>query len=422
MIEPPVRRSSASDDGQRTGRTRVLVLNQYYTPGVEATAQLLGDLCRSLAEVMDVTVITGRLREVGPEAGELLDGGVRVIRVNSSAYDRRHLSARAVNYITYLAQSLRESLRRSAPDVILCMTDPPIIADVALVTAKRFGVPLIVVSQDVFPEVAVELRRLQNPIVVGVLDRAIRYYLQRADRVVAIGERMRTRLEAKGTPPDRLCVIPNWVDTSVLVPVARDNAWSRENGLVDRFVVMHSGNVGYAQDLDTLVRSGTFLRDLDDLDVVVIGSGARYVELVDLAARLDADCVRFLGYQPRERLAESLSSAHVHVIGLAAGLAGYVVPSRLYGVLSVGRPVIASAEADSETAQIVDRVGCGVVVPPGRPELLAAAIRRAHDGELDLEAMGARGREFVLHEADRSVAHGRYRELIEEVARTGARR
>jgi glycosyltransferase involved in cell wall biosynthesis len=115
-------------------------------------------------------------------------------------------------------------------------------------------------------------------------------------------------------------------------------------------------------------------------------------------------------------LPQSLSAADVHVVGLAAGLAGYVVPSRLYGVLAVARPVIVAADRESETAQVVERVGCGVVVPPGRPELLARAIRDAHDGVYDLAAMGARGREWVEREADRSVAVRRYRDVLLELA------
>jgi glycosyltransferase involved in cell wall biosynthesis len=165
------------------------------------------------------------------------------------------------------------------------------------------------------------------------------------------------------------------------------------------------------------VRATTFLRDLDDLQVMIVGGGARHAELVELAERVEADKVRFLGYQPRETLSQSLSAADVHVVGLASGLAGYVVPSRLYGILAAGRPVIVAADGNSETARLVEREGCGVVVPPGRPELLAGAIRRAHDGELDLEEMGRRGREFVVREADRSVAFTRYRELVRELAR-----
>jgi colanic acid biosynthesis glycosyl transferase WcaI len=297
------------------------------------------------------------------------------------------------------------------------MTDPPVVAIVALAAARRWRASLVVISQDVFPEIAVLLNRIENGVVVSLLRAAIRAYLKRADRVVAIGETMRRRLETKGALADRLRVIPNWVDTRFLEEKPRENDWSRAVGLANKFVVMHSGNVGFAQDLDTVVRSATFLRDLDDLAIAIVGDGARRAELTALADLLEVDQVQFLRYQPRNTLPYSLSSAHIHVVGLAPGLSGYVVPSRLYGVLAVGRPVIAAADADSETAELVGRIGCGVVVPPGRPQLLAAAIRRAHDGEYDLKEMGRRARAYAVAEADRSVAVERYRELLAELVR-----
>ncbi len=397
-------------------RPRILVFNQYYWPGLEATAQLLSDLCSALAQEFDVTVVTGRLhRRGGTEPGTRWHEGVQIVRVRSTAFDRAKLPLRALNYATYLAESLRVGLVRPRPDVVVCMTDPPVIADVALAAARRFRVPLVVVSMDVFPEIAVELKRLENPALVGFLRAAIRFYLERADRVVAIGETMRRRLEEKGAPSERLRVIPNWVDTRTLTPQPKDNPWAREQGLADCFVVMHSGNVGYAQNLDALVRAATFLRDLDDISIVIIGEGARRRSLLELADALEADKVQFLPYQPRELISQSLSAADVHVVGLGRGLAGYVVPSRFYGILAVARPVICAADQESETAQLVAQVGCGVVIPPGRPELLAGAIRRAYEHRAELAEMGLRGREYVVAEADREVAIGRYKALLREL-------
>jgi glycosyltransferase involved in cell wall biosynthesis len=296
------------------------------------------------------------------------------------------------------------------------MTDPPIVGDLGVAVGRRFGAPVLVISQDVFPEIATELDRLRNPAVVGVLGALVGAYLRRADRIVAIGETMRDRLQAKGAPPERLRVIPNWVDTRAITPQPRDNEWAGQHGLVSKFVVMHSGNVGHAQDLDSLVRAATFLRDRDDLRIVIAGFGARHAEMVALAELLEVEeTVRFLPYQKRERLPFSLSSADLHVVGLAKGLAGYVVPSRLYGILSAGRPVIAAAEEESETARLVREVGCGLVIPPGRPELLARTIRAAAEGEYDLEEMGRRGRQYVEEEADRVVAMERYRALVREL-------
>jgi colanic acid biosynthesis glycosyl transferase WcaI len=397
-------------------RPRLLVLNQYYWPGVEATAQLLTELCEALAEEMDVRVVTGVLHGHEEEPRDLVRNGVRVIRVPSTSFERSKVAARASNYITYLANALLRSLRGLRPDVVICMTDPPIIADIALLVARRYRAPLVVISQDVFPEIAVQLKRLENPALMRLLRSLVSLYLRRADRVVAIGETMRKRLEEKGARPERVRVIPNWVDTKRLRPSEDGNQWASAVGLDGKFVVMHSGNVGHAQDLDSLVRSATFLRDLNDLRIAIIGMGARHAELVALSEQLEVDQVRFLYYQPRGVLPHSLSAADVHVVGLASGLAGYVVPSRLYGILAVARPVIVAADVESETAQVVEEAGCGIVVLPGRPELLARAIRDAHDGKYDLDAMGARGREWVEREADRSVAVARYRELLRDLA------
>jgi putative colanic acid biosynthesis glycosyltransferase WcaI len=397
-------------------KPRLLVLNQYYWPGVEATAQLLTELCEALAGEMDVRVVTGVLHGHEERAREEVQNGVRILRVPSTSYERSRIFARAANYASYLGSAFLRGVLGPRPDVVLCMTDPPIIADIALLVARRYRSPLVVISQDVFPEIAVELKRLENPFVMSVLRGLVGLYLRRADRIVAIGETMRERLEKKGAKPDRLRVIPNWVDTSRLAPSEKTNPWAKNAGLADKFVVMHSGNVGHAQDLDSLVRAATFLRDLDDLRILIIGTGARHAELVALAELLEVEQVQFLYYQSRGVLPQSLSSADVHVVGLAPGLAGYVVPSRLYGILAVARPVIVAADPESETAQVVERVGCGIVVPPGRPELLARAIRDAHDGKLDLQAMGRRGREWVEQEADRVVAVGRYRDLLHELA------
>jgi colanic acid biosynthesis glycosyl transferase WcaI len=395
-----------------SSKPRLLVLNQYYAPSVEATGNLLADLCEALADEYDLTVVAGTAPDL--PAGRTIRNGVELIRVASTSYDRTHLARRAANYLSYFALSARAALRSRRPDLVLAMTDPPFLGDLAYVIARRFRAPLVVISQDVFPEVAVEVGRLQRSALIDVFAGLVRFYLRRADRVVAIGETMRLRLEEKGTPPERLRVIPNWVDTERLTPQPRHNRWARENGLVGRFVVMHSGNVGHAQNLEGLVRAATFLRDLEDLEIVIVGYGAMLASLVDRAEVLEVP-VRFMPYQPRELLSESLSSADIHVVGLAPGLAGYVVPSRFYGVLSVGRPVIAPVDSESETAVVVNSVGCGVVVLPARPELLAATIRDAYDGKLDLAGMGARGRTYVETQVDRTIAVGRYRELLEDV-------
>ena len=169
-------------------RPRLLVLNQYYAPGVEATARLLAQLCADLADDFDITVVTGTLPNA--RAGHEVREAVDVIRVRSTTFPRRRLSLRALNYATFLAQSLRVALSTERPDVVLAMTDPPVIGAVAALVARRFRVPLVVVSQDVFPETAQRLGRIHNGLVLRLLRTLVGTYLRRADRIVAIGDTM----------------------------------------------------------------------------------------------------------------------------------------------------------------------------------------------------------------------------------------
>jgi colanic acid biosynthesis glycosyl transferase WcaI len=305
------------------------------------------------------------------------------------------------------------------PDVVLTMTDPPLVGNVGYLVAKRFRCPIVVVSQDVFPEIAVELRRLTNPLAVRVLGFLIEHALRHADRVVAIGPVMRRRLIEKGARPDQTVVIPNWVDTSEITPRPHDNAWARKQGLDGRFVVMHSGNVGHARNLDVLLRALHLLDDIPEVTAVIVGFGARYDEVVELAAtlRLDEDRVRFLPYQPRTALPDVLSTARVHFVGLPRGLAGYVVPSRVNGILAAGRPILAAVDGESETAALVDTAGCGVVVSPEDANAVAEALRRMAQGAIDLDAMGDAARAHAEAHIDVDQSIQAYHDLLRTTLR-----
>jgi putative colanic acid biosynthesis glycosyltransferase WcaI len=381
---------------------RLLVLNQYYWPGPEATAQLLTDLCEGLAGTYEVTVVAGTTRGAGPGREER--NGVDVVRVPSTAFSRARLAARAANYVSYVVLAALRALAARRPDAVLCQTDPPFVGDAAHLVARRFGAPLVVAVQDLYPETAEQTGKLTSPSALQGLRTAVDFYLRRADRVVAISETMRRRLEARGVEAERISVIPGWVDTEEIHPVDVDRD--------GRFVVMHSGNVGHAQELDTLVEAAG---RLGDVEFEIVGNGARRTELERLASGLAN--VSFRPYRPRAELSASLSSASLHFVGLARGLSGYVVPSRLYGVLAAGRPVLVAADETSEAAQLVRESGAGIVVPPGRPDEVAAAIRAARDGEYDLDEMGRRGRDYVVSRHGRDAGIAAYRDLLDQVLR-----
>jgi colanic acid biosynthesis glycosyl transferase WcaI len=250
----------------------------------------------------------------------------------------------------------------------------------------------------------------------AALHRVNRLLVRRADAIVALGESMSARLErSKGADPRKIRVIHNWADCSALVPVPRDNAFSRAHGLGDKFVVMHSGNVGLSQNLDTLLDAAALLRAERGIVFVIVGDGAKRPGLEARAAAERLDNVRFLPFQPKCSLSESFGSADVFVVSLKRGLAGCIVPSKLYGILAAGRPYIAAVEETCEVARLATSTRSGLLAAPGDPRALADRILELYRNPLLAVAMGDSARTAGL-EFDRPRQVARYDQLLRQVA------
>jgi colanic acid biosynthesis glycosyl transferase WcaI len=180
--------------------------------------------------------------------------------------------------------------------------------------------------------------------------------------------------------------------------------------------VMHSGNIGLSQSLETVVDAAALLTDLADLEVVFVGEGVKKTELQEKARALQLSNVRFLPFTPKERLGESFASADVFIVSLQRGLAGYIVPSKLYGILAAGRPYVAAVEETCEVASITERHQCGLVAAPGDAQSLAARIREFYRDRALTMRFGANARTVGLS-FDRRRQVSKYMELFRTVAR-----
>ena len=275
---------------------------------------------------------------------------------------------------------------------------------------------MIFYCQDIFPEVAALLADFHSPVVNGILDRLNRFLLRRARRIIALGDTMAGRLiEGKGADPSRITVIANWADTTAIVPSDKANAFAVQHGLVDRFVVLHAGNIGMSQNLDVVIDAAERLRSRPDIVVLFIGDGNRRAALEEMAAARGLSNVLFLPFQPRDQLRWTYASSDLCLVSLKPGLAGYIVPSKLYPILAAGRPYVAAVETPSEVAALTARHTCGVVVTPGDADALAAQILALAGDSARRLAMAANARTAsALFARDRQVAeHAR---IIREVA------
>jgi colanic acid biosynthesis glycosyl transferase WcaI len=402
--------------GDQAGQPRLLVMNLYYDT-VEATGRLLRQLCEELAKDMRVEVIAARPPAADEVQSRAAQAGVSLFLVGSTRLPKRWLVSRLLNYLTFMAGVLALALRRPRPDVVKCMTDPPVVGLVGAAVAWLRRSKFLLVTKDVHPDVGLVSGALTNPLAVAILRFVQRLLLRRADHVVVISEAMRVCLIERGARPEQVSMIRDWADLDRIRPQPRDNWWSEREGLNGSFTVMHAGNIGMLQSLDTLLTAAARLRNVT---FVIVGEGSRKQALMRRAEAEGLSHVRFLPYQPDDALPYLLASADVHVVSLLPGLAGFVEPSKIYGVLAAARPVIAAIDERTDTASFVRDTGCGLVVPPSDHSALADALERlaALPAEKRTE-MGAAGRRLAETSCSRQTATGAYRRLLLSLADYG---
>jgi colanic acid biosynthesis glycosyl transferase WcaI len=340
----------------------------------------------------------------------------RITRVHPFPTDKTNIPARAVGFagFTGLTAALAAASPRR-PDAVLAMSPPHTLGLAGWGVARVRRVPFVFNIQDVFPDVAVEVGAITNPTVIKVASWLERTTYLRADAVTVLSEDLRENVAAKlaGRRPERVRVIPNFVDTELIRPMPRENSYRSELGLGSKTVVMYAGNVGYSQSLDLLLEAAGALAHDPDVVFVINGGGSARLELEQQAKGLPN--VRFVDMQPKERLPEVLAAADVHVVPLKRGLARSSVPSKTYSILAAARPLIASVDPGTEVARIVERAGAGVAVPPDDPEAFTKAVVRLVGVADELVAMGAAGRAFVERWASPAAVAAQYEALFDEL-------
>jgi colanic acid biosynthesis glycosyl transferase WcaI len=397
--------------------TRILFLNRSFWPDREATGQFLTELCDDLSQDNEVTIVAGPLRPGGNWGFRLWSrerrGSVSIVRTWGTRFSKANLLGRLVNLGTYYLLAAIVAFRLPRPDVIVAETDPPLLGALAAVLKRRWGCRLVYNVQDLYPDIAEVTGGVRSQFLLELLRRANDYAYERADLIVTLGNDMAQRIVDKGVPTTKVVVVPDWVDCGRIRPLESNPFRGNFGG---KFVVMYSGNIGLSQQLEAVLEAAGRLRDDERILFAMIGEGARKKWLEERARAMGLSNVIFLPYQPQENLAESLSAADLHLIPLAPGAAGCLVPSKIYGILAAGRPFIAMMEENAEVAQIAREDAVGFVVRPGDVEALTGAIREAVNAPEHLKQMGVRARHLAESRFDRIKVTSRFGSVLASVA------
>jgi glycosyltransferase involved in cell wall biosynthesis len=416
----PVAPAATEPPQQFAQSFKVLLLNQVFWPDVAATAQHGHDLAKYLVQHGDqVTAVASR--SIYGESGGTLSAddsvdGIRVLRVGKSMFGKSTIAGRGFDFVAFYLAALFKALRMPRQDVVICLTTPPFIALVGVVLKWVKGTQFVLWSMDLYPEVPAAAGVLKKGSFAHRFFQAIdRFCMRRADRVVVLGRCMRDRVLAKGVDPAKVEMINVWADPEEVHDVPRhSNQYRSEWNIGDRFVLEYSGNLGIGHDEATMLDAMRRTRNDEGLRWVIVGGGTKKADVDSFVSRERIDNAVLRPYQPRARLADLISLGDAHLVTVAEGFEGLMVPSKFYGVLAAARPTIYVGPESSEVAQVIQAERCGLVVRQGDGPGLAEAVRRLAADPAEAKAMGERGRDVLVRRYGTPIACARWQAMLHQ--------
>lgn len=408
---------------------KILLLTDAFPPEVRSSSHLMFELAEDLsARGHRVTVVTSMPRynlaapvsaPQGWMARERMNG-LEVVRVRTLAIHNVSHWRRGLGQLLLPVAFTRAARRLDPPEVILTYSPPLTLGLASHWLARRWRIPFVFNVQDLFPQNAIDLGALRNPLLIAFFRRMERFIYCRAAAITLHSPGNAAWVLQAGGERARLHVIPNWVDTERHRPESANasNLFRNRLGLEGRFVVLFAGVMGYAQDMETIVEAAARLATEPRVVFLLVGDGSERAAVERRRDELRLANLRLLPFVSREEYPALVAACDVGLVTLKKTMKTPVVPSKLPTYMASGRPVIASLNEESDACAVIRQADCGLLVPPGSPDDMAAAIRRLLDDPARAAALGANGRRHALEHFSRSACVAQYEKLLAACCRT----
>lgn len=429
-------------------KNKILIFAHYYAPDTASTGQILKDQAEGMLDEFDVTVIcvvpsySGQIEEKYKTQKYYFEelNGVKIIRVRVPEFNKSNKISRIKNILSYFFGALGASYKAGKQDYVFTISQPPILGGLLGVLGKwQKHAKMIYCIQDFNPEQTIAVGYSKNRLVLKMMMIADKFSCRRSDLVITVGrdlvETLKCRFKNKAVP--KYTMINNWIDEKEVYPLPEDNenvlAFKKKYGLENKFIIMYSGNIGLYYDLEKLVRvlkqfrkgytqKGVYEpgpKTVDGREVVFafVGAGSMLDKLVMYAKKHHFENIIFIPYQDKADLIYSLNAGDVHWCVNAKGIKGVSCPSKAYGIMGVGKPIIGVLEKGSEIRMLIDEIGCGKCCDPGDYIEVADIVRwyidNANTGE-EIE-MGMRGRKYLEEHLTKTISLKKYIKSIKEL-------
>lgn len=402
----------------------ILLICHVYPPEHAPAGVMVSELAEHLAaNGHRVTVITGwpnhpagvlfsgwqaRWRSVGHDPR-----GFRVIRCGHSIHPRERVFWRLWYYVTFGISALINGWGAGRLDAVLCLSTPVFGSWAAWLLARIKGARFVYGIFDLHPEGAANAGLIGRGLSYRVLRAADTLLCRRSNSIVTLGAGLRAEILARGIGPEKIAVVPFWLDGGKIRPGPRDNPWRREQGIApETFVALYAGTIGYVSGAAVLIETARHLASRRDILILCVGEGPIKDRLTEATAHLGLNNLRFLPFQPASVLDEVQATADVGLVTLLPQAGKTSVPSKVLGYLAAGRPVIASVAPDSDTAELVRHGACGRVTACSDPAALAQAIRELADDPAACLDLGRRARAHFEQHFDRRIGIRAWEQLL----------
>lgn len=412
-------------------KPKITFVINYFYPDLASTGQLMTDLCLALQRDFDITVIAAQPNYAGEkiESKQTFEEdyveNIKVIRIKVPEVNKSSKWSRMRYILSYFMLATISLLKEKDTHIIYTISQPPILGGMIGSIGKLFKRAKHVYGvQDFNPEQAQAVAYTDKQFVFKIAKKLDNFNCRYADHVVLVGHDMvatlKNRLHNKNIPS--YSVINNWTNEKEIIPLPKSNelitAFLNQHHLTDKFVVMYSGNIGLFYDLENIISICKQFENEPQIVFLFIGEGAIKLTLQKYVEEHNLNNVRFLPYQSLAFLKYSLNVADVHLVVNQKGIKGVSVPSKIYGVMAVGKPILGVLEQGSEAQMLIDSSQSGIVVEPQDYDGIVKAIQCLYKmNEDERKKMGLNGRKYLQEHLTKEKSINSYRNLLKELSR-----
>lgn len=427
------------------GRKRLLIYAHYYVPDVASTGQIYKELAEGLLDTFDITVICAVPSYTGTIVPEYQTknyyieeiNGVKVIRVQVPEFVKGNKKSRIRNVFSYFWRAMGATFKADHIDYILALSQPPVLGGMLGVWGKWIKhAKLIYNIQDFNPEQTIAVGYSKNKLIINSMLAVDKFSCRRSDLVITVGrdlvERMNQRFGGKNVP--RTLMINNWINEKEIYPLSSDHprveGFRKRYGLDGKFVIMYSGNIGLYYDLTNIIKviekfrkginsegvyeDGPVTADGREVVFAFVGNGSVKDVLEHYSKDHHMENVVFIPYQDKKNLIYSLNAGDVHWCVNSKGIKGVSVPSKVYGIMAAGKPVLGVLEEGSEARIIIEECNCGKCCSPGDYSGIEAEIRwfiQSADRN-EVVQMGLNGHQYLMTKLTKDASIKKYKDAI----------